>query len=248
MLIGLPSFLPNLPSTNMTRLVWHSESDKKKLGAHVAAYSDAWLEAEQMSVLEGIRPLCLQPMPQHEYLAFLPWAHDNGLHVRVKRFVGAFQGFSHYYTEGTDIVVVAMSRDREMVESENCEQYLGYPECCQTFFAANFPKYIDPVLQWANYEDSVVTAAGSNPVLRALGLRGVSHIPCKSLCPESIGICNDMRRVLPLELALVADDILTAPMSWDCYRGIAIVKTPWFRVIYRSVPYSRKVVVKINES
>jgi hypothetical protein len=246
-LIGVPDLLTNLPKTNFVRTVYHNEAARQRFAPFLAEYGNAWLEAEQMSVLEDIRPLCLQPMSQPEYLAFLPWAHDNGLHARVKRFAGAFQGFSHYYTEGSDILVVAMSKERDMVESDNCEQFLGYPECCQTFFAANFPKYIDPVLQWANYEDSVVTDSACNPVLRPLGVRGVSHIPCSTLCSESISVRNAMRRVLPLELAMIADDVLTAPMSWDCYRGIAIVKTPWFRTIYRSVPYKNKVVVKINE-
>src|SRR5690242_17103628 len=105
-----PSLLPNLPTGTFVRTVWHSEADRKRYEYVLANYSNAWLEAEQMSVLEGIRPLCLQPLSQPEYLAFLPWAHDNGLHVRVKRFAGAFQGFAHYYTEGSDILVRSEER------------------------------------------------------------------------------------------------------------------------------------------
>lgn len=238
--------MQNLPNQSFTRLVWHSEALREKYGQVVADYGNEWLEAEQMSVLEGVRDLCLQPISQAEYLAFLPWAHDNGLHVRVKRFVGAFQGFANYYTEGTDILVVAMSRDKAKVEDPNPEQFLGYPKCCQKFFAANFPQYVDPVLQWANNENDVVSLGTCNPVLRSLGIRCVSHIPCGPICSETNSLAMKMRRLLPLESQFIADEILTSPMTWDCYRGIAIVKTPWFRIIYRSVPYAEKVVININ--
>jgi len=246
MLIGTPDFLPNLPSANFVRTVWHSEADKAKYGRTVLDYGNAWLEAEQMSVLEGIRPLCLQPINTTEYLAFLPWAHDNGLHVRIKRFAAQFNGFSHYYQEGNDLAVVAMSKNKDMVESDNCEQYLGYPNCCQNFFAANFPKYLDPVLQWANNEDHVVASSECVPVLRSIGIRRVSHIPCSPTCYQSQNIGIDMASLLPTQLSEQATEILASSMSWDCYRGIAIVKTPWFRIIYRSVPYKDKVLVTIN--
>src|SRR5690348_2330016 len=169
-----PSLLPNLPTGTFVRTVWHSEADRKQYEYVLANYSNAWLEAEQMSVLEGIRPLCLQPLSQPEYLAFLPWAHDNGLHVRVKRFAGAFQGFAHYYTEGSDILVVAMSRDKAMVEDPQPEQFLGYPDCCQTFFGKVFPTYIDPILQWAENQSNTSAMPACVPVLRSLGIRFVA--------------------------------------------------------------------------
>lgn len=247
MLIGIPRLLANLPNSSMTRTVWHSEADRKLYGRVIEEYGNAWLEAEQISVLEGIRDLCLQPLSQAEYLAFLPWAHDNGLHVRVKRFAAAFNGFSHQYLPGDEMLVVAMSRNKDMVESLEPEQFLGYPECCKKFFAENFSKYIDPVLQWANYEDSVTSSSACNPVLRAIGLRRASHIPCSGHCTQTVVLAEHLSDLLPNELVEPATDILTSPTSWDCYRGIAIVKTKWFRVIYRSVPYAERVVIKINE-
>ncbi len=209
-------------------------------------FNNAWLEAEQMSVVEGVRDLCLTPLSQSEYLAFLPWAHDHGLHVRVKRFVGAFQGFSHCYTEGNDILVVAMSKTKDYAEDPRPEKYLGYPSCCQSFFSANFPKYIDPVFQWAGNSESVEAMFGCVPVLRSLGIRFVSHIPCSPRCVASQAIAEKMAPLLSKDMQEVGKEILSSPITWDCYRGIAIVKTPWFRTIYRSVPYAEKVVVNIN--
>lgn len=245
-MIETPELLTNLPSGSMTRVVWHSEADKARLGRQVSEFSNAWLEAEQMSVLEGIRDLCLQPIGRSEYLAFLPWAHDNGLHVRVKRFAGAFQGFAHSYTAGDDILVVAMSKNQDYAESAEPEQYLGYPKCCQAFFAKHFPTYIDPMLQWAGNTENVESLFGCVPVLRPLGIRFVSHIPCGPQCTQSQSTANGMMSLLPKDLQEVGKEILSAPLSWDCYRGIAIVKTPWFRTIYRSVPYDTRVLVKIN--
>lgn len=245
-LIGTPALLPTLPTQTFNRVVWHSEPLREKYGEIVREFGNAWLEAEQMSIVEGLRDLCLTPLSQPEYLAFLPWAHDHGLHVRVKRFAGAFQGFANYYTEGSDILVVAMSKTKDYVEDPEPEKYLGYPTCCQTFFRANFPKYIDPVLQWAGNSDAVEAMFGCVPVLRSAGIRFVSHIPCSPQCTGSQLIANKMMQLLPKDMQEFGKEILSMPMSWDCYRGIAIVKTPWFRTIYRSVPYTEKVVVNIN--
>jgi hypothetical protein len=226
--------------------VWHSETDRAKYGNTVAQFTDAWLEAEQMSVIEGIRDLCLQPISQPEYMAFLPWAHDNGLHVRVKRFAGMFQGFSNYYTAGTDLLIVAMSRNKDMAESADPEQFLGYPKCCQEFFGANFPKYVDPVLQWAGYESHITASPYCIPVLRSKGIRFVAHIPCSPNCEATIKLGREMSTLLDPVMVEQALEILSAPITWDSYRSIAIVKTPWFRTLYRSVPYAEKVVVNIN--
>lgn len=238
--------MANLPVKTFSRLVWHSETLREKYGEIIGEFGNAWLEAEQMSVLEGVRDLCLQPVSQPEYLAFLPWAHDNGLHVRVKRFAGAFQGFANYYTAGTDTLVVAISKNQEMTEDPQPEKFLGYPKCCQEFFGANFPKYVDPVLQWSGNRTHVDALFGCVPVLRSLGVRFVSHIPCSPWCTESQLIANRMMPLLPPDMQEVGKELLNMPMTWDCYRGIAIVKTPWFRTIYRSVPYAEKVVINVN--
>ena len=77
----------------------------------------------------------------------------------------------------------------------------------------------------------------SNPLLRYIGIRVGFHIPCSFNCNETIkigkermGLCKDKSIKKYLKY------FLSMKMEWNCYHGIAIIKTPIFWIVYNSLP------------
>src|SRR5215813_1765096 len=133
-----------------TRFIWHSQKSKDLWFNRVQRISAGQGERERESVARGMRDLCLQPVSRGiEYQKLEAWARNRGLHVMPIREVGRFDGFAHRYTAGSDMFIVALSRYAECAEDPKPEQFLGYPDCCAEFFFNYFPRYIDPIWQWA---------------------------------------------------------------------------------------------------
>lgn len=243
------NLIPGFKTQVMTRTVWNTQDDKSQWDGRMQAISAAWPTIERQLVLTGYRHAVLQPLRGVEYADALAWAANNGLKVRKVRSVKPWNGFSHRYEDydGPDAYhVTAIACEAEMLEEP--EKYLGYPECCVEFFNRTFPMGLaDPMWQWAGETSGPVLASPfANPLLRYINIRFAPHIPCSPQCSSSVGIASAAAKLMDPELMKWTTELLSMPISWDCYRGVAIVKTPIFSLIVGSNPTSERYVVNAN--
>lgn len=225
-----------------TRLIWHSPKAKAEWEPRIQRISSGQSARERLSVATGIRNLCLQPISQGlEYERLKEWTRNHGLALMPIRAVGRFDGFAHRYTAGNDMYIVAIARNREYAEDPKPEQFLGYPLCCQEFFFAHFPRYIDPMWQWAGGQGSerqryVHSNVYCNPLLRYWSLRFCPHIPCGPTCWPSIRLGQMFAELMREEERAWLEELLSGPIRWSCLHGVAEVHTEHFRIILGSNP------------
>jgi len=152
-------------------------------------------------------------------------------------------------------------------------ELLGFPKCCREFFNDVWAKgYYDPIWQAAIRTSGVmvndhsdrplepgelpepirhVTVLGhpfANPLLRYAGIRVGFHLPCAFDCQETIAVAAermDLAKATGPALADILQGLLSMPMSWDVYHGVAIIRTPIFYLIVPSVPAVERYVVEI---
>ena len=238
---------------NAHRHIWNTQALKEKWEPKLQAINWEWEDLEFTSVLEGVRPACLSVVPKEKYLQRLTWAMNNGLKIRVVRSVKRFEGFANSYEAGDDYLVTAVAKD--VAHLEEPEKYLGYPDCCQRFFAAMWPTVTDPMWQWAVGGEKpdvntveVLANPYSDPTLRYAGVRFAPHIPCNPMCPGSVKLGQEFAALMKPELRDARIQLLTELHSWDCYRSMAIVKTEPFRLVVGSVPAAERYVVNVTGS
>jgi hypothetical protein len=152
-------------------------------------------------------------------------------------------------------------------------ELLGYPECCSKFFDENWKSgYFDPIWQQAEntskpmlknrkefrssnneVEKSLIRLRDSHDaykihsVFRYIGIRTISHLPCCFNCQESIEVSNQWLSLgWQLNLPGIREilDILALPFEWDCFKGIALVNTPVFKITTTSMPCYPKYIVQ----
>ena len=152
-------------------------------------------------------------------------------------------------------------------------ELLGFPKCCRKFFDDAWAGgFFDPVWQAAIQTTGVmvndhsnrpleprelpepirhVTVSGhpfANSILRYAGLRVGFHLPCAFDCRETIKVAIERMTLadqVDARLADILQGLLSMPMSWDVYHGIAVVRTPIFYLIVPSVPAAERHVVEV---
>lgn len=233
------------PAGEGTRLVWNSDKVRRLWEPRLHLINTEWPKVEREAVLREFRGCTLQALKKgFAYEQVVQWANNNGLCVRPVKAVGYWEGFAHQYKDGDDLWVTAIANSLDALEEP--EKYLGYPECCQAFFATYFPTVIDPIWQWAWEKESVIVSPYSNPLLRYYNIRFAPHIPCSVDCKPSIHLGLTFRSLMSSEVAEWIEELLSGPLQWDNYRGVAIVTAKYFSLIVGSNPTSERYIVRSN--
>ena len=254
-----PSTKPTLPP--MTRTVWASAEARKEWEPRIWRASSAWNRVERLRVPHGLRIAAQQWISIHDYLEFIPWAINNQVTFKVRRWTGAAGAFQHTsYPEGKDQVVVAFGRcHHDLLDKP--EELFGYPPCCVANFEKSFPADVDPVLGWAGgalpfLVDGAMRRSftpkypWTSPLLRYLGVRSVPHIPCRHDCAAShkqaVQYLDLMDQTTGEGNAEDVQAILELPVTWDRYRGVVIITTPHFRVVATSSYFPHHEVLDVT--
>jgi len=139
--------------------------------------------------------------------------------------------------------------DREIGE------LLGYPQCCIDFFDKywNQDKYID--LTWPMVIDTPSNEVilqdvlpENNILLRWLGVRPVSHLPCSFYCAATREIAKDNIEAAGFgfkEEMKWMMELLSIPVNWSAIHGIGEVKTSLFRFCFNTDATGDKYSVSI---
>lgn len=255
--------------------MWLSREAKETWRYPIGRISQFIQELEVLSVVKDHRKCTWQTIAEETLPKCAERWGEMGLVTLSVRRVGKWQGFAHKHIEvkpgESANVCVILSKSMDDAKKyaathdrgDNDEQghWLGFPKCCREFFCDIWPKgYYDPIWQVAQAKaTSVVSNEGrkirvkghphSNPVLRYIGLRTCFHIPCSFNCKDTIEISEqrlELARETNPELTKTLETLFSMPMSWDCLKGIAVIRTPIFYVITSSVACKYKHVVEIE--
>lgn len=253
---SLPEFLRTIWSSNEARMVWESR---------IQRISSAWMEIERLAVAAKIKPAALQVCPPENLPRMTLWALDNGL-VCVPL---SQQGISDGYANGTrtyepgrqwgyrvvfanpDLARVFMGLWREQ-DDEAIGAALGFPVCCREFFLRNWVKegwrdLTYPMVGANGAKHSVSGPLECNILLRWLGLRLVSHLPCSFNC-DATQTLGEQLQLLGIQAGYVAEmdwlsQILSWPVRWSSLHGVAIITTPIFRLVVDSTALKSEVII-----
>lgn len=143
---------------------------------------------------------------------------------------------------------------------------LGFPACCSKFFDDVWQQgFFDPIWQQAEgtqgsemfkFHKEIQDADGNthkhlirmrpsedihkiNAVFRYIGVRFISHFACSFDCRASVAVAEQWMQVAK-DLRLIgfneAIEIMRLPFEWDCYKGVATINTPVFKISTSSMP------------
>ena len=141
-------------------------------------------------------------------------------------------------------------------------ELLGYPTCCIEMLNNVWMKgYTDPVWQQAlvvdekhiRFKDGNLIRLKnlpweSNSLLRPFGIGPIFHVKCSHDCKHTQKIAEqwiDLARKINVPGLKEMEMFLRMPIEWDCNKGIAIVRTPLFRMTYNSNMSSEQYRVRI---
>ena len=264
--------IPGLDLPPSCRMVWTNDEARKVWAPVLPKVSAMVSELEVSSVARGHRPCAWQTIAEDQFprLAAV-WAEMNLVSLPILR-VRSFTGFAHRHEKpqpgeqaNVCVIVARTLKDALRFKAANASgdndaqgELLGFPKCCREFFCDTWAKgYFDPVWQMAmNTEHGGgilrhVRVQGhpfANPILRYAGIRVGLHLPCAFDCRETIAVAAErmgLAKATDPSLADVLKGLLSMPMSWDVYHGIAVVRTPIFYLIVPSVPAAERHVVEV---
>lgn len=157
----------------------------------------------------------------------------------------------------------AFAHATEMNDNMTLGKLLGYPACCSKFFEDTFQSgYVDPVWQQAlqTKEKYIVTKEEQfirlkntdwriNPMLNMFPIGVQFHTRCSFHCESSLILAKEwisLATELKIDGLKEAEMFLRMPMEWDCYKGIAYIKSPLFKISTASNQTKRKYIVQVE--
>lgn len=243
-----------------TRVIWASAAAKEHHAPRIARASAAWTRIERESVAERLRPAALQVLRPEGLPELSAWAAERGLVVLT---LARQAGSDTYRASGGPPEPgrpwryrVALTRPDHAADwheawaagdDEQVGRLLGYPDCCRAFFRRVWidDGYLDTT--WPMYLGSGGDAAGppeANILLRWLGIRLVSHLPCSFRCEATVRIGRAMealgRRHGHGEALDTIHAMLKWPTQWSALHGIAEIRTPACKVSTRADATARE--------
>lgn len=254
----------NLPQ-EFVRINWTSDAARVAWENIFAKCSNFFPSLEQESVRQGLRNATIQVYPRDEVGRYsFELAKDN-IHVIP---IDKVQKSESYQSSGSPLdenkpwnwkcAVGRFEESRELVyayknnDAKTIGEILGYPDCCIDFFNNVWieQRLIDTSLPMARGRTDVeVWDTYCNILLRWLGVRFVSHLPCSFDCPSTVVIGTQMYDLaVNMGYRTLADymkEILSWPVEWSGLHGIALVTTPIFRLTVRTDMYQTKETVKL---
>lgn len=246
-----------------TRIVWTSPRAREVWEPRIQAISHAWIRIEREAALRRTKFVTLQSCTPEEYPTLSQWAtHHRLVCVTLDR-----QGASQVYSNATIPVQpgqpwnyrIAIGRGDavqsflEFYQKSNNTAMgllLGFPQCCCDFFEHYWVdkgyRDLTPVMSNEGHDKYYEC----NILLRHLGVRAVSHLPCSFRCLNTVATAQNLIAV-GLDLGLTQEidwleEILRWPIRWSSLHGIAIVTTPIVKIISSTTALAEKMVIDIN--
>lgn len=247
------------------RLAWVSKAAETVWAPILTTLSNFYQQLERESVRAGLRLACIQNCDPLTFAdSMVAWAKEGKVIVPIGRVKSTYDyqsatpqlkpSDSWVYRvvigdPGT-AVEIAQAHDQKDWIMEG--QWLGYPSCCTNFFQDWWVRksWMDTTFPMARDWKGGFVHPANNILLRWLGVRWVSHLPCSFTCRATRKI-GDTNLKLARELGFnwEADmmmEILSWPIEWSSLHGIAIITTPVFKIVTASDALPEKVSVQLQ--
>ncbi len=257
----------------VTRKVWWSLEDKTKWEKRLPRVRAVYSAAELVTVVVGMRRVYVYHVNSSKFEESYELLRENGMVFYPINKGGIYQGFSHkhrpvekgkpYQIYGAAVKIDDLEAGKLFVEyskspdgHKEIGELLGYPVCDTKFFEKVWPDIQDPM--W----ESAVNASGKkkrgdtvtvrchpycNQMLRYFGLRITPHLPHSMQCEKTIAWGEQWVNIMRQIDSDATDwliELLSMPLTWNFYKGIAIIDTPIFRGVTNSnVSIDRRIVV-----
>lgn len=263
----------NFDLDNFLRVVWLTKEAKDAWEGVFVEADKILPKLEIESVVKRHRQCSWQTVEEKSYENHREQWASRGLCSEVVKRVRYFEGFAHRHLEPIEgepaLVCCIVAQDARVIDEfkeaiDKSDHYaqgilLGYPKCCSQFFADVWAQgYIDPI--WQAATKSTYDKQGQNhlrvspsylvnPLLRFVKVRLSFHLSCSFKCEESRRISKqrlELLKEMDSRLAEKFEQLLQMPMSWDCYHGIAIIRTPIFYFITNSSPTVERFLVEFE--
>jgi hypothetical protein len=218
--------------SEFTRAMWASSVARAAWQPRIQEASDAWLAFELQSLAYGLR--------QHA-LVF------GEARVRASGLPAVALGSDRFAVgRRAEMLARAYRRSDDATVGEvTVGDLLGYPRCCQAFFAATWAQGThDTTWQMGGPADGPVEG---NILGRWLGLRYVMHLPCSFQCLETQRLGAAARALLQQlhpAAAETIDTVLSWPIEWSALHGAAEIRYPVVKVVTRTGYSTEKRVVQ----
>jgi hypothetical protein len=255
-------------STEFVRISWTSDKAKTAWETIIRDANQFFPMLERESVKQGIRNATIQTFPRDDVGKYsYEFAKDN-IHVIP---IDKVQDSNTYQSSGSSVdeskpwswkcAIGKFEESRELVyayknnDNKTIGDILGYPKCCINFFEETWitQHLLDTSLPMARGETDIKEwDIYCNILLRWLGVRLVSHLPCSFTC-EATGLLG--RQMYDLAASVgrrtTADNIkemLSWPIEWSGLHGIGLITTPVFRITVRTDMFRKNQVVRLHSA
>jgi hypothetical protein len=234
-----------------TRIIWVSEPAKSFWEPKIQKASQAFQNIEQELVLAGIKPANLTSMSHSDFIdkqISLSSSEFRLIPLIKTKATDQYSNTSQITTDKYNYTVRCVLLHKDYVDSwlsawntnndEEIGRLLGYPKCCTDFFK----KYwVDEQFVDTTYPMSLAGTVGPkecNILLRWIGIRAVSHLPCSFNCQHTYELGRkylEFGRSLGYDEDIdVIEEMLDWPVSWSALHGIAEIKSPILKISSRT--------------
>lgn len=234
-----------------TRIIWVSEEAKNVWLPRINLISSCFQDLEQKLVFAGHKPANLTSLPHNVFIDKQISLSKTEFRLvplaRIKQntvYSNTSEPAANDSQYDVRCVLIKKELESEWIDAWNKNdnkvlgRLLGYPSCCVDFFQKYWVEegYVD-----TTYPMSLSGTEGPkecNILLRWLGVRAVSHLPCSFNCEHTYDIavrnikyareCGYEQEMDWLE------EMLDWPVSWSALHGIAEIKTPILKISSRT--------------
>jgi hypothetical protein len=246
---------------DFTRIAWASPQAQSVWQERVRRVTQAWEQIERLSVQDGLRSSALQNVTPDALPLLGAWAASVGLHVVVLERVGVRgnytashvpvtegQGWAYRVAVATPAAAMRWPEAWRNKDDEAIGKMLGFPFCCREFFAKTWGTgLVDTTHEmtgWSAYD----WPPEANILLRWLGVRAVTHLPCSFVCEASARIGREFiacgrQHWFGQEMDWL-EQMLDWPVEWSALHGIAEIVTPVCRIQTRTNYSSDRQVIR----
>lgn len=249
------------------RIIWASPTAREVWEPRIQRIASAWIELERLAVVEGIKPGTLQSCSPDKLVDLSRWAAKHGLvciPIHQQLTVDGYgnqtlavqpgKPWEYRVFIGWPLSVGHFAGYWEKQDNKGIGRFLGFPPCCRDFFDRVWVKegLKDTTLSMIgdshNEINRVAGPVECNILLRWLGVRLVSHLPCSFDCAYTKKLGQELallgrRKGFEQEMGWI-EDLLSWPIKWDSLHGVATITTPCFRLVVNSTALSSKVTIE----
>lgn len=241
--------VPVLP--DWTRWSWVGRTEREWWRPLIDAASNAYKEVERLAVVDGVRPAAYQNIQSSGLMEATEWALQHNIVCVPISIVGASTQYSsistpvsangnfNYRVIYTRPSNYANLRSNLNANPEALGTLLGYPPCCRQAFLKTWALgQVDSTWEQSDEGRTPNGPAFAHTLFRWMGIRLVSHMPCRHTCEASqhIGesLLNVGRQHGYHEEMQTIREVLNWPVQWSRLFGIAEITSPGLKISTRS--------------